>query len=332
MRLKAPKFFTACIASLMVCLVPTSAFAESDVLKEQSLQEIYNNSINSGVSEEDAIYITKFTEKMRKDKKQNIIYDLSNTQALSDEYVRNNKAEYRKKVLEGDKQALLTELLAVDRVVFEGRKSLKEAYEAQKSKSKNEQVKKLTYEYPDGSKVSFSMEVGKTREQTEEVKPNYSPYYKGPWSQSEDFWSYYIDVDAAAGDYYVNVWWQFTTGTSFGKSTATMTFGWNPNTANTYSDNTVTYRSMSGGETFGGILELVSTGTTNNSGISSATGFNKYITGWYDSTFKVTGAITFNFGDYMSISLSPNYTFHNYSIIDIEGAGKITGYAGWLTL
>ncbi|MEC0229364.1 hypothetical protein [Paenibacillus alba] len=309
------------VGILAVGTLSSSAFAQSSNINEKSLDDRYKNALAAGFSEEDAKFKVAFGDKFRRNTQH---LDFRGITPVTDEYVLLNKSEYRQKLLAADKAALLHEIISVTKAYTTGFDELKKKYETEKKKDPS--LNKVTYTYPDGSFISvFSKDEIQTNK--DNLEPNYTPHHSGPWNSAVDVGNSVIDTN---NSWTSTVEWQFSNGTSFSKVKGILYWTSDMGSTSAYTDNTATRTGVDGSESADGIIDF-SWSSNGNSPTTTATGWNQYITGWRDVTWKIGGSASASFeASYFGISVSATYNhiFHQYGIIEVEGAGQRYAYAG----
>ncbi|NBI29170.1 hypothetical protein [Chengkuizengella marina] len=179
------------VLALAFTLTTTSGLFSPEVLaseksSEKKIEKSYKNSIKMGKSEEEARFIALFSDRLKKNKGK---LNFENVEPVSDKYVKLNPSEYKSRLLDLDEAAVLREIITVNRLQQHGMKDLKKYQEKMKEKEKGS--KALKYTYSDGSSVSFEV-TDEIKIQNNEVVPNYTTEYNGPWAYSDDFGQNYL--------------------------------------------------------------------------------------------------------------------------------------------
>lgn len=93
-----------------------------------------------------------------------------------------------------------------------------------------------------------------------------------------------------------------------------------------YDDNYVVKTAVNGAEFCQGVVSDCTIASNGSSGTSKATGFGQYITGWRDVTMKVSQTFNANFLT-LGVSVAGGKSYHQYTVVEIEGAGRAREYA-----
>ncbi|WP_127589256.1 hypothetical protein [Paenibacillus koleovorans] len=300
---------------VMLCsAIPAIAKQTSPDLTENTFKtknDYFREIKKDGLSDIDAEHFADLELSIQKWKRENKVFDLDNVEPLSDEFVRANPDLFRKKVVDGDPAAIKKLLLT--KANLYGVKDVQEYIE------KNGPSKVIKIEYPDGSSVTASMDTYQ-QENTSNLDLTTNTYVGGPWNKDYRYGSNYDPLFSPGG---WGSWFEYQIngpGGFYIKLKETLNFDvLTPCTPSApLSCRSVTTSSYGAASSWGVATvdnenNVISQNDTNNGG---------YLQGYHDVRFKAS--IAWTIGAFINESISLNEVWHQYSVIEVTGAGAIT--------
>jgi hypothetical protein len=313
------------------CLFFFSINVYASTPEDNTIERSYNKALEQGAAPDDALYYAH-AEAMMKNKVGNKNIDLSNVEILSDDYVKNNKWEFRERLINGDKAALKTTILKGLNFFEHAQDDVKK--EINKLEKEHKKTNKITITYKDGSTVTYISGTDKVAKKNDSSVTTNDTYYNGPWNQATLIGQQVVSTttDVNVTQNYTS-WgeWQFNQTGFYGKVKGIMDWTYKSGPTTSYSDNSAT-RTAVNGDAFGTGIFSITMKTPGNSGITTATGFYNYITGWFAATVQMSATATLTFGNNFFVSGSVGstgyWTYSQYTIVEVEGSGGVWEHAG----
>jgi hypothetical protein len=331
------KFILLIISSIMFFSVSSATFASTSEKtpsidyskakghKGKSKNQLVTELENEGLSKKDADYYAKLDILIAELERQDIHIDLmdESINKLSNDYVRTNPDEYRKKILSLDKSALKT-AFANNEGWVKGAEDLEKAFknkEYQEILENGKPIGKLvTVKYPDGSTVTGSLTVKEANKDEKIVEPN-TYVSNTKWDESKLFSS---ASHTGEGQWTATTTWQYTSGSNYAKVRDIFTYNRNKHNSSSPDFWTISYVADDGTAASAGVA-LAESEIPSNHKNTSADRYS-YLQGYTDVKFKVTGSFSASFSG-LGISVTNGATWHQFAVTEVNGGGGVVSWA-----
>lgn len=319
------KFIIIVLTSLIVITVispasasqPTNDLSQLKVNYESGLghtgktkDEMIGQFVKEGMSYDDAEYYAKLDILVATLENQGIKVNFDGIEDYSDEYVKANKKELRKKALDNLDKKALKAIISRNDATKRGNDDIQNIINFKRKIKVNQQDtfdQTIEVKYPDGSSVVFSSNTYGENEY-EEVKPQ--TYLSGPWGSNEA----YIDTnwidDIDGGNFVSTTDWRFYSSGHYARVNDTSRWSYSGK-----SDLTLSWLSNEGSSSSAGIVLVDREYLSNKKSGYESSGAH-VLQGYTDIIFKTTGSFS---ATYLGLGLTVNggATWHQYAITEI---------------